>query len=203
MCAVAHRLLRRNAEPALAWEGRASDVMRCTEKLAVVAYEPNTDISSVLAAALGCLRHRGIRLAGLLQGFGEILPNGKRAMWVDDLQTGQRLRLDSPRGPGATACVLDPDALARAACILQRAIGTQAELICISRFGREEASGRGMRAEIADAILSGTAVLIPVRGALLGDLEAFLGHPASLVAAREAAIVTWAELAAGVHPALA
>ena len=114
-------------------------------------------------------------------------------MWVDDIATGQAIRLDQPRGPGASACVLDPDALVRSACLLQRAIRSGADVIVISRFGNAEADGGGMRAEIADAICSGAAVIIPVRYSLLDDLEGFLGGPASLVLPSPVAIAGWAE----------
>ena len=97
-------------------------------------------------------------------------------------------RLDRPRGPGAVACMLDPDALAQAACMLECAIATKPQLIVISRFGNAEADGRGMRSEFADAICSGAAVQF----SLLNDLEGFLGSPAYLLPPSASAIAGWA-----------
>ena len=114
-------------------------------------------------------------------------------MWVEDIASGQVIRLDQPRGPGAIACTFDTGALARAAWLLQTAAGSGAELLVVNRFGSVEAGGRGLRQEIADAICSGLAVLIPVRVSLLPALEAFLGGPATSLPASAAAIEAWAE----------
>lgn len=107
--------------------------------------------------------------------------------------SGVSIRLDRPRGPGAVACILDPDVLAQAACLLERAAASQPDLIIVSRFGNAEADGGGMRSAIAEAICCGVPVLIPVRFSLLNDLEGFLGAPAALVLPSPLAIVNWAE----------
>ncbi len=162
-------------------------------KVGVLLYDKTIEVDAILATSIDLIRAQGISVAGLLQRFGERLPNGKRSMWVEDISTGQTIRLDQPRGPGAVACMLDPDALARSACLLQRAVGSGADVIVVSRFGNAEADGSGMRAEIADAICSGAAVVIPVRYSLLDDLEGFLGGPAPLLLPSPAAIADWAE----------
>ena len=80
-------------------------------------------------------------------------------MWVDDIANGAPIRLDRSPGPGAVACLLDPDALAEAACLLQPAVDTRPQLIVVSRFGNTE------RAELANTICSGAAVLVAVKSA--------------------------------------
>jgi hypothetical protein len=162
-------------------------------KAGVLLYNTTLEVDAILAEAVTLIRAKGIAVAGLMQRFGDRLPNGKRSMWVDDIVTGQTIRLDQPRGPGATACVLDPDALMRCACLLQEAITSGADMIVVNRFGNAEADGSGLRAEIAEAICSGAAVLIPVRYSLLNDLEGFLGAPASLLLPSPVAIADWAE----------
>lgn len=164
-----------------------------TARVGVLLYDTSIEVDAVLIAAVARIRERGIAVGGLLQHFGERLSNGKRSMWVEDIGSGEMIRLDRPRGPGAIACMLDPDALAQAACMLQRAIVPGTELIVVNRFGNAEADGRGMRAEFADAICSGAAVLVAVRFSLLNDLEGFLGGPAHLLLPSPAAISVWAE----------
>ncbi len=164
-----------------------------TARLGVLLYDTSIEVDAILAAAVARIRQRGIAVSGILQHFGERLSNGKRSMWVVDIVTGRTIRLDQPRGPGAIACMLDPDALAQAACMLRRAIAAGADLVVASRFGNAEADGRGMRAELADAICSGAAVLVATRFSLLNDLEGFLGGPAHLLLPSPAAIATWAE----------
>jgi hypothetical protein len=172
---------------------RPASVPDLTARLGVLLYDTSIEVDAIFAAAVSRIRQRGITVGGILQYFGERLPNGKRSMWVQDIVTGRLIRLDQPRGPGAIACMLDPYALAQAACMLRQATATGPDLVVASRFGNAEADGRGMRAEIADAICSGAAVLVAARFSLLNDLEGFLGGPAHLLLPSSIAIATWAE----------
>jgi hypothetical protein len=164
-----------------------------TVRVGVLIYDASIEVDSVMAEAVDRIQARDISVGGLLQCFGERLSNGKRSMWVEDIASGALIRLDRPRGSGAMACLLDPDALSQAACMLQRAIDSRPDIIVVSRFGNAEADGRGMRAEFADAICSGAPVLIAVKFALLNDLEAFLGAPAHVLLPSADAIADWAE----------
>jgi hypothetical protein len=87
-------------------------------KVGVLLYNTSLEVDAILAASIDLIRAQGVVVAGLLQRFGERLPNGKRSMWVTDIATGQALRLDRPRGPGAVACMVDPDVLTQCACLL-------------------------------------------------------------------------------------
>jgi hypothetical protein len=166
---------------------------RLATRVGVLLYDNSIEVDRLFADVVGLLRGKHIAVGGLLQSFGERLSNGKRSMWVEDIGTSASIRLDRPRGPGAVACMLDPDALAQAACMLQRAINTRPQLLVVSRFGNAEADGRGMRSEFADAICSGIPVLVAVKFSLLNDLEGFLGSPAHLLLPSVLAIAEWAE----------
>jgi hypothetical protein len=170
-----------------------------SSKVGVLPYDTTTDVDAILTASVDLIRARGIAAGGLLQRSGERLSNGRSVMWVDDIVTGQTIRLDLPRGAGARACLLDPDALARVACLLQNTIESGAELIVVNRFGHAESEGHGLRAEIAAAIFSGAAVLIAVRDSRLNDLRGFLCGPVSLLPPVPGAIADWAELAAAIR----
>jgi hypothetical protein len=167
------------------------------DRVGVVPYEPPTDIDATLAAAVAQMRARGVIPSGLLQRLGNPATDGRCSMWIEDIATGAVIRLDSPRGPGATACLLDPDALARAGFLLQRAIETGADLLVVNRFGKAEAEGGGLRAEMAEAICAGAAVLVAVRSSLLADLEAFLGMAPNLLLPSPGAIADWAVASIG------
>lgn len=167
-------------------------------KVGVLLYMTTAEIDAILADTVALIRGRGLSVGGLLQRNAERLPSGRHAMWVDDIVTGQTIRLDQSRGPGARACVLDPDALAQAACWVRDTIDTGVDLIVINRFGHAEAEGEGLRSEIAAALLSGAAVLIAVRPGRLDALEHFLGGTALLLDGTPEAIADWAERAAAV-----
>ena len=171
-------------------------VLDVPAKVGVLLYDSTTEVNTILADTVERLRARRLTVGGLLQRSGDRLPNGKRGMLVDEIATGRTIRLDQPRGPGAVACILDPDALAQAACLLRRTIDSQPDVIVVNRFGTTEADGGGLRAEIAEAICSGAVVLIAVRSSRLADLEQFLGCTATLLSPSAAAIADWVEHAA-------
>jgi hypothetical protein len=60
--------------------------------------------------------------------------------------------------------------------MLQRGDRRRPELVGASRFGNVEAEGQGTRAEIADAICSGAAVLVAVRFPLLNEWKVSSAH---------------------------
>lgn len=165
-------------------------------RIGVLVYEPPADAGQVLNPAIELLRSRGVPVGGVAQRIGDKEPGRRASLWIDHIETGRTLRLDRPRGPGARACVLDPDALAEAAVWLRQTIERKPSVIAVNRFGHTEAEGDGMRAEIAEAVFTGSVVLIAVRRALLPDLEGFLGEPATLLPADSTAIAAWAERAA-------
>lgn len=160
--------------------------------VAGVVYDGGLDIDAVLSAAVDLLRSNGVRVAGLLQRFGDTLPGGKRSMFVEILSSGERIRLDLPRGPEASGCVLDPDALNRAACALRSAITQRPDVLMVNRFGKQEAEGRGMRAELAEAVTSGLLTVVAVHQSLVAEWEKFLGEPGYLLRPEPTDIVDWA-----------
>jgi Protein of unknown function (DUF2478) len=181
-------------------EVAASDVASrdVASKIGVLLYDTSVEVDAILTSAVERLRILGVTVGGLLQRSGEQLPSGKYRMWVQDITTGQSIRLDRPRGAGASACILDPDALMQAACMLRRIIEARPELIIVNRFGHAEADGGGLRPEIADAVCSGAAVLIAARSSYLDALEAFLGGPPTVLPPSAVAIADWAEQAVAI-----
>ena len=156
-----------------------------------VVYDGILDIDAVLSASVDLLRSRGVRVAGLLQHLGEPLPGGKRTMYVEDLSSGERIRLDIPRGPEASGCRLDSDGLNRAACALRNAIAQRPDVLMVNRFGKQEAEGHGMRAELAEAVSSGLPTIVAVNQSLVGEWEKFLGEPGHLLKPEPTEIVNW------------
>jgi Protein of unknown function (DUF2478) len=163
------------------------------ERVGVLVYDPPVDGGAVLNLALERLAERGVSVGGLRQRSGDKEKGRRASMWVDHLETGRTIRIDRPRGPGARACVLDPEALAEAAGWLRETIEGRPAVIAVNRFGHSESVGDGMRGELADAILSGAVVLLAVRRGLLPDLEAFLGSEPVVLPADPVGVVAWIE----------
>src|SRR3954447_15535972 len=89
---------------------------------AAVAFTAADDVDAALLAAVAQLRGEGVRVAGLLQSVGPAVGSCRREMNLEVLATGERLRLDDPRGREVQGCVLDADALACAAVALREAM---------------------------------------------------------------------------------
>ncbi len=137
-----------------------TDPSAATPRAAAVVFEHGDDADAAMAVAVASLRHAGLRVGGLLQVFGPALGPCKREMNLLVLASGEWIRLDEPRGPEAQGCTLDADALTRAAVALREAVRARPDLLVVSRFGKQEALGGGMRAEIAEALMSGIPVLV-------------------------------------------
>lgn len=162
-------------------------------RIAAVVFDRTTEVDVAMARAVALLRRRGIAVGGLLQHFDGCATDCARPMWLEDAATGTRRRIDRPRGGDVAGCVLDPDALAAASCDLQAVIASGCDLLIINRFGKSEAAGGGLRAEIAQASLSGTPLLIAIRDDMLPAWEAFLGGPSLRLPPEPTAMVAWAE----------
>jgi nucleoside-triphosphatase THEP1 len=145
---------------------------------AAVVFERSDDVDAAMALAVAALRKAGLSVGGLLQAFGPTIGPGRRRITLVVLSSGERIRLDQSLGTEAQSCTLDGDALARAAQALREAVQARPDLLVVSRFGKREALGGGMRAEIAEALLSDTPVLVAVSNSLGADWEHFLGAPA-------------------------
>ena len=165
---------------------------RSHPRAAAVVFEHSDDANAAMAVAVAALRHAGLRVGGLLQVFGPAVGTCRREMNLLVLASGEWIRLDQPLGPEAQGCILDGDALARAAQALHEAVHARPDLLVVSRFGQQEALGGGMRAEIAEALVSGIPVLVAVRSTLHEEWERFLGAPSQVLPTCADTIANWA-----------
>ncbi|MGO8918692.1 MAG: DUF2478 domain-containing protein [Stellaceae bacterium] len=143
--------------------------------LAAVVYQPADDVDRLLASFAAGLRSEGRRIGGIVQRNrrGDCSP--ANLMEVIDLRTGRAIPICQNLGSESKACKLDQAGLADAAQAVSRAIADEVELVIINKFGKTEAQGRGLRAEIGDAILAGMPLLTAVSERLLPAWEAFTG----------------------------
>jgi hypothetical protein len=113
-------------------------------------------------------------------------------MLVQDIETGELVPIDQDLGPGALTCTLDPEGLAVASVILRRAIAAPVDVLVVNRFGKLEAAGEGLRAEVAEALCAGLPVLIAVKDSLLADWRTFIGYDVPLLAPDAEQVAEWA-----------
>ena len=160
-------------------------------RLAAILYGPQDDADSLLADFAQGLLDAGARIGGVIQHNPKDASGSKIGMEVIDLMTGRAISICQPLGTGAMACKLDAGGLADAAMAVRRAIAAQVDLIVINKFSKQEAAGGGLRAELAEAIVSGIPVLTAVPEKCLRDWKVFTGDCGTTLLATPAAIGGW------------
>jgi hypothetical protein len=83
-------------------------------------------------------------------------------MWLVDVATGAEYLVSQPMGRHSKACRADPQGFARATEVLRRALAEAPELVVINRFGRLEAEGGGLSAELLALMAEGVPLLTAV-----------------------------------------
>ncbi len=131
-------------------------------RLAAVIYRPEDDVDTLLADFASNLLQAGERIGGVVQRNTKD-DNGKLVgMQLVDLMSGREIGIFQSLGAGSAACKLDTSGLAEATRAVTNAIADDVSLIIVNKFSKQEASGGGLRSELADAIVAGRAVLIAV-----------------------------------------
>lgn len=160
-------------------------------KLAAVVYRPEDDVDALLAAFAGAAARGGERIGGLVQRNVEVATGGPPAMQLIDLMTQQAIAISQPRGRNASGCRLDPAGLAEAAGAVTRALDEGVALVIVNKFSKQEASGHGLRGEIALAVSAGVPVLTAVPEKCLDAWMAFAGEQSTTLPFERAAVEAW------------
>ncbi|MBI1179696.1 MAG: DUF2478 domain-containing protein [Alphaproteobacteria bacterium] len=166
-------------------------------KLAAVLYRPEDDIDSLLHDFAATLRADGVAVGGVVQRNAKTDEGRIVQMHLLDLTSGREIRLCQDLGSGATSCRLDPAGLAEASRAVGRAIEAGSELVVVNKFSKQEAAGKGLRDELAAAIVAGLPVLTAVPEKHLEAWATFTGDRGTmLLCSRRTLDGWWADIAA-------
>ena len=138
------------------------------KRMAAIVFDRNEAPDQPLVDFIEAKRSRAVRIGGLVQEDGDALGRPVR-----DIATGESLPIMQELGADATGCSVDPSAIAAAAQRLARAIAARPQLLVVNRFGRLEAEGRGMRVEIAQALIDEIPLIVCVPRRHLDAWNAF------------------------------
>lgn len=163
-------------------------------------------IQALLANAARRLAAGGVRVIGVIEHLPE--GGGHEDVLLLDLVSGETHRLHQDLGPGAAGCSLDPAGLAAASAGVERAIAARlAEggdmsdtVVVLSKFGRQEAEGRGLTSAFHAAVASEMCVLTSVSPTVRAEWDGFVGDLACIAPAHLDAVDAWwgmAEVVAG------
>ncbi|UFZ08625.1 DUF2478 domain-containing protein [Bradyrhizobium ontarionense] len=160
-------------------------------RLAAILYGPGDDADVLLDDFVQGLLQRGVRVGGIVQRNTRDEVGKKSGMDVIDLANGDTISICQDLGTGSMACKLDAAGLAEAGMAVHRAIAAHADLIVINKFSKQEASGSGLRGELADAITSGIPVLTAVPQKCIEDWRTFTGDLGTLLPPSRPAMDAW------------
>lgn len=143
--------------------------------LAAILHPPGFATDGLLVMLARRLSAAGLRLGGVVQhavaGAGIRPPE----MRLEDLASGRTISISLDRGPGARGCRLDTAGLAEAAGLVGASLQATPDLVIINKFGRQEAGGGGLRAEIGLAMIHGLPLLTAVSEPMAFAWSAFAG----------------------------
>ena len=160
-------------------------------KLGYVTVQGKGRIDLLLAEVVERLEARGMALAGTVQTNIERHDRPRCDMDLRLLPDGPVVRISVDRGAEARGCRLDAGALEQSTLWVAGALA-KAELLVVNKFGKQEALGQGLRAEIAAGFLSGLPLLTAVREDMLGAWGEFVGEAWQRLPPERAAIEGWA-----------
>jgi hypothetical protein len=160
-------------------------------RVAAIRYRPQDDVDNLLADFALDLVRSGERIGGVVQRNVKDGSGCQVGMVAVDLMTGAEISICQPLGTGSMACKLDAAGLAEAAVAVARAIAAHVDLIVINKFSKQEASGAGLRDELADAIAAGIPVLTAVPEKCIEAWAGFTGDIGTSLLCERGAIEGW------------
>lgn len=159
--------------------------------LAAILYTPDDPLEDLMLEVAHALAQQGVKLGGVLQHDIGMEIEDPCAMEMENLASGERFSLSQVLGKGSEACRLDPASLAHAAVAIRRAVDEGAQLICVNKFGAQEALGSGLREEIGLVVAAGIPLLTAVGERFMPEWQEFCGGYGELLPPEREAILAW------------
>jgi hypothetical protein len=160
------------------------------KKIAVVQGAPSVQVQELLTTLADRWRCSA-RLAGVVAEDHGLPDRACSAGYLRSLRDGQRFAILQDLGPGAKGCHLDATGVVQAADAVQRDIAQGCDLVVLSKFGKLEAGGGGLRDAFSAAFEAGVPVLTSVSGALEEPWRRFAAPLFAIVPADAARIEAW------------
>src|SRR5262249_21250311 len=131
------------------------------KKIAVVQGAASAEVQDLFKALSEHWR-ASVRLAGVVAEDHGLPDRACSAGYLRNLGSDQRFAIFQDLGPGSKGCHLDGAGMSMAAEAVQRDIASGCDLVVLSKFGKLEANGGGLRDAFSAAIGAGVPVLTSV-----------------------------------------
>jgi hypothetical protein len=132
-----------------------------------------------------------VRLAGVVAEDHGLPDRACSAGYLRSLGNDERFAIFQDLGPGSSGCHLDGAGVSMAADAVQRDIAAGCDLVMLSKFGKLEANGGGLRDAFSAAIGAGVPVLTSVSPAFEQPWQRFATPLFEIVPADDERIEAW------------
>lgn len=146
---------------------------RSSYPITAIVYSKGADFERFLREITEMMMDKGVRLAGLIQYSKSRPDRAKCDMYLRDLSSDILYGISEDRGREARGCVLDTDQLLGACEAAGKGLYSEPELLVLSKFGKTEVEGGGVRSLMAKALDLSIPVLIGVPQINLAPFRAF------------------------------
>ena len=119
--------------------------------IAAVRFSGGDNVDEVLETVVRAVQSRGYPVAGYLQRETPDGPGCCSATFLEDVSSGEQLRITQALGAGSRGCRLNPQALADVSGRLLSVVDANTDLLVLNRFGKGESDGHGFRSVIESA----------------------------------------------------
>lgn len=165
--------------------------MEPAAQVLTIAATSGEEARAALEAAAERLARLGARVAGVLE-YPVLTETGPCGHYgLRDVSTGAEFSISQDLGRLSKACNLETAGLAGACAAVERAIAQGADVVILSKFGKQEAARGGLSDAFRAAILAGIPVITTVSPAAAEGWAAFAGSLADAVPPDAAAIEAW------------
>lgn len=178
--------------------GSATDAKPDGALILALQGDDRVAVRAVLATAVRRWRARGLTVLGTV----EVLPDAGAPddVLLCDLATGLTHPLTQHLGPGASGCTLDLAGLTAACAGVEAAIADflaqpkpKDAVVVLSKFGRQEAHGRGLADAFAAAVAAGLPILTSVSPLFRDAWIDFAGDFARFAPVHDQIVEAWLE----------
>ena len=162
-----------------------------SQRVIVLTGQSGDVVRDMITRSVAHFAARGVKVAGVIEVPAEQIggPCGHYAL--RDISTGKTYSISQDLGSGSTSCNLDSGGLADACAAVERAVREGAEIVILSKFGKQEAARGGLSDAFRAAIAAELPVLTSVTPSVIDVWREFAGPLSAFVDADLAAVDTW------------
>jgi hypothetical protein len=166
------------------------------KRIAVVQGAPG----AVIQDLFGALAERwspALRVAGIVAESHDLADRRCSAGYLRRVAGRERFSIFEDLGPGSTACHLDEEGAAIAAEAARRDIAAGCDVVLLSKFGKLEATGKGLWRAFTATNEAHVPLLTSVSPAVTKAWQNFAGAGFIVLPADEIAVDTWLDTVRG------